>query len=550
VPPPDPPVPAPPAVPSDAPVLAAAVLAATSRGHLDATLRDIVQAAVTHLGARYGVLGVLSPDGRRLDGVVRSGAAVADGAGGGPLRDGRTTGHAPAEPDGRHPDGRHLTEIPVNHPGTQSHLRIPVRLGTALLGNLYLTDKCDGGFTLPDIEVAKALAAVAGLAIENPRLAASAGKAQRWGQAATELATALLSGAGPDEVLRSVCTRVAALTGADLAGVLAPGLGDGDSLTVVAAVGPGADDLEGVRLPVVGTHVGEGFRTGAPRRFDDISHTPVSSGQARVSTEILEEFGPALLVPLGSCPPSGLLVTVRARGSEPFEPEDLDLLSAFATHASVVLQLARAQQRERALQVQADRDRIARDLHDHVVQRIYATALSLDRLSRSLEATAPDAAQRLARSVDDLDHTIAEIRAAIFELHLEETGSPTSLRQQLTDLVRQITEGSGLRRDVRTRGGVEELPRELVPDLLAVVRELVTNVVRHAAASRVTVTVSVDDDVRVVVTDDGRGLRPGVRSGLANLAARAERRGGRLTAAGRRSGTQVFWTVPLVLPRA
>jgi signal transduction histidine kinase len=545
VPPPDPPVPGPPAVPPDAPLLAAAVLAATSHGDLDATLHDIVQAAVTHLGARYGVLGVLSPDGRRLDGVVRSGDGAPDRAGGGPLRNGRATGYPPAEPG-----GRHLTEIPVNHSGTSAHLRIPVRLGEAVLGDLYLTDKRDGGFTLPDIEVAKALAAVAGLAIENARLAASAGKAQRWAQAATELATALLSGADPDEVLRSVCTRVAALTGADRAGVLAPSLGDGDSLTVVAAVGPGADDLEGVRLPVAGTHVGEGFRTGAPRRFDDISRTPLPGGQARASTEILEEFGPALLVPLGSCPPSGLLVTVRARGSEPFEPEDLDLLSAFATQASVVLELARAQQRERVLQVQADRDRIARDLHDHVVQRIYATALSLDQLSRSLETAAPDAAQRLAGSVDDLDRTIAEIRAAIFELHLEETGSPTSLRRQLTELVRQITEGSGLRRDVRTRGAVEELPHELVPDLLAVVRELVTNVVRHAAARRVTVTVRVDDDVRVVVTDDGRGLRPGVRSGLANLAARAERRGGRLTAAGRRSGTQVFWSVPLARSRA
>jgi signal transduction histidine kinase len=195
--------------------------------------------------------------------------------------------------------------------------------------------------------------------------------------------------------------------------------------------------------------------------------------------------------------------------------------------------------------VQADRDRIARDLHDHVVQRIFATALSLDRLSRSLDPAQPEAAERLSHSVDELDGTIAEIRAAIFELHQEEQLRPAALRSQLSDVVRQVTEGRPLRRDVRLRGAVEDLPPGLIPDLLAVVRELVTNVVRHAAASRVTVTLTADDEVRVVVTDDGVGLHPAsVRSGLANLADRAERRGGRLTTSARTVGTQVRWTVP------
>ncbi|HSU00479.1 MAG TPA: histidine kinase, partial [Geodermatophilus sp.] len=211
----------------------------------------------------------------------------------------------------------------------------------------------------------------------------------------------------------------------------------------------------------------------------------------------------------------------------------------------LALELAHSQQRERRLQQQADRDRIARDLHDSVVQRVFATALSLDRVSRALQAERPAEAAQLARDVDELDSTMAEIRAAIFELHQDANAPVTSVRSRVSDVVRQATEGADLRRDVRLRGAVDEIPRELVPDLLAVLRELVTNVVRHAGARRVTVTVSAGNKVRVVVTDDGVGLPVvTVRSGLANLADRAERRGGRLTATGGPAGTQVTWVVP------
>jgi len=235
---------------------------------------------------------------------------------------------------------------------------------------------------------------------------------------------------------------------------------------------------------------------------------------------------------------------MRRRGRQPFEVGPHHPLVAFVTRTALALELARSQARERRLQRQADRDRIARDLHDHVVQRIFATVLSLDRLSRSLEASQPGIASRLGRTIDELEATIAEIRAAIFELHEDDVTTP-SVRGRLSDVVRMVTEGSLLRRDLRLRGALDDLPREIVPDLVAVVRELASNVVRHAAASRVTVSVDVDDEVRVVVTDDGTGL-PEVhaRSGLANLADRAERRGGRLVVSSGPAGTEVRWTVP------
>jgi signal transduction histidine kinase len=253
---------------------------------------------------------------------------------------------------------------------------------------------------------------------------------------------------------------------------------------------------------------------------------------------------------VGAPPQMDLLAILRRSGREPFTPDDLELLAGFTAQAAVVLELAHSQQRERRLQRQADRDRIARDLHDHVVQRIFATALSVDRVRRALQPEHPAEAAQLAADVDSLDSTMAEIRAAIFELHEQEDASSTSVRSRISEVVRQATESTGLRRDVRLRGGVDDIPRDLVPDLLAVVRELVTNVVRHARAGRVGVTVSAGNMVRVVVADDGVGI-PEVtaRSGLANLADRAERRGGVLTTSGGPGGTEVRWVVPWTAPR-
>jgi signal transduction histidine kinase len=496
---------------------------------------------------------VLGPDGNQLDRFVVVGMDDADHE-----RIGRLpTGHGILallvdEPGvlrlddlGQHPAS---TGFPPGHPLMRSFLGVRVRVRDAVFGHLYLTEKRTGGpFTDADAEAVQALAAVAGLAIENARLAAWADLRRTWVQAGTEIATTLLSDPDPSAGLRSMAARVTELTGADLTGVLLPTQDGDQSLTVVAAVGPGGPDLEGVRVPLATTHVGQVFRSGLPARVADTGVDPVVGGHAEMAVEVTQELGPGLMVPMAAvgASPLGMLVALRRRGREPFDAALLDPVTALTGRAAFALTLARTQETERRLELQADRDRIARDLHDHVVQRIFATALSLDRLSRSLEEEHPAAAERLSRSVDELDGTIAEIRAAIFELHQEDQVRTASLRSRLGEVVRQVTEGRPLRRDVRARGAVDELPAELVPDLLAVVRELVTNVVRHAQASRVTVTLTVGEEVQVTVTDDGIGLPPtSVRSGLANLADRAERRGGRLATVPRTAGTQVRWTIP------
>ena len=534
--------------PLTAPVLAAAVTAAASGGHLEATLHDIVHAAVRHVDATYGALGVLTNDGRRLDRFVIAGMDEHD-----------------LERIGRLPDGLGLLGVlvddprvlnladlnthpaavglPPGHPPMRSFLGVPVRVGDDSFGNLYLTEKRNGDiFTDADVEIAQALAAVAGLAIGNARLVERTEVRDRWRQAGTDMTLDLLSGGSPDEVLRSVATRVTVLASADLCAVLAPSLVDDESLTIVAAEGEAAADMEGVRIPLQGTYIGSTHQAGGFRMIDDISTMPVVGRRAATVVELTAGYGPAMVAPVGSPPDRDLVVVMRTSGREPFSHDELQMFSTFVSRASAVLELSRAQQRERQLRLQADRDRIARDLHDHVVQRIFATALSLDRLSRSLAPDEPEAAARLSASVDELDSTISEIRTAIFELQQDDGPEPSTVRRQLSDVVRQATEGHVLQRDVRFRGPVDQLPRDLTPDLVAVVRELVTNVVRHADAHRVTVTVTAGEEIRVTVTDDGCGLPPvTVRSGLANLADRAERRGGRFSIRTGASGTEVCW---------
>lgn len=532
-----------------APELAAAVLAAASGSHLEATLHEVVRAAVQHVEATYGALGVLSADGRRLDRFVIEGMDddTRRRIGTPPTGQG-LLGLLVAEPTTLRLDD--LSEhpafqgFPPGHPPMHAFLGVPICVGDSVFGNLYLTEKRSGGpFTDSDVEVTQSLAAVAGLAIENANLLERAERRRAWAQAGMDTSTALLAGAEPDDVLRDAAARVAELSDAQIAGVLVPMPGT-DALRISTAIGPRGAEIEGVTVPLGKGLLRTAHRSGKPILAPDVQLRRRVGSIPGVMREFAA-YGPALLIPVGGPPSLHTLAVMRRRDRPLFEPELLDLAAAFAAQATVALELVRSQQRERRLQVQADRDRIARDLHDHVVQRIFATALALDRIGRSVEEESPYLAARLAERVDELDGTISRIRTSIFELH-QEDASPEGVRHRLAQVVRSVVDGHGLRPDLRVHGEVEDLPPDLVPDVVATVRELVTNVVRHAGAERVTVTVTVTDAVRVQVTDDGRGLPSiTVRSGLANLADRAERRGGRLTATGGPSGTEVEWTVPL-----
>ena len=474
-----------------------------------ATLARVADAAARHLGAAYAVLTVHGGPGPERSVVV--GALPAD--------------------DGPTPAATLVLPLGDGDPGTLRLARTPDA----------------GPFTATELVVGQALAAGAGPAIENALLLEHAGRRRAWALAGTAIATALLAGTAADQVLREAAARIAELAGADTVGVLVPAGDEDRTLMIGAAVGgPIAAEMEGVRLPLAETRLHAAHTSGVPQLIDDAATPLPGTHPAEIIGEIAREYGPALFIPLGGPSSLATLAVLRTRGRPPFDPSVLELAAAFRTQATVAMELVGSQARERGLQLQADRDRIARDLHDHVVQRIFATALALDRIGRSLESTAPTAAVRIAERVDELDGTIARIRESIFELHGAQDASSAAVRRRLSEVVRSVTEGHGVRPALRVRSEVEDLPADLVPDLVAVVRELVTNVVRHAAASRLTVMVAIAGEVRVVVTDDGRGLPAvTVRSGLDNLADRAERRGGRLTVSAAPSGTEIEWAVPL-----
>ena len=242
----------------------------------------------------------------------------------------------------------------------------------------------------------------------------------------------------------------------------------------------------------------------------------------------------------------GVLVGLRRVDAAAFEPGEVPLLTSFADQATLALELGEKNRTQRQLDVFADRDRIARDLHDHVIQRLFATGLQLQStLRRSAD---PTVQRRIQQSVEELDETVQQIRSAIFDLHTAGDETDGGLRRRLLDTAAEAAAGSGLSPSVRLVGAVDTLvPPEVGVHALAVVREAVSNAVRHSDATAVTVTVEAGDDLLIDVVDDGIGIDPSAaRSGLRNLQERAQQCGGELTVHREpHCGTRLSWRVPV-----
>jgi signal transduction histidine kinase len=522
-----------------------AVVGVASGLELPATLRRIVEAAVALVDAEYGALGVIGPD-RSLDQFVYTGIDEATRQRIGQLPEGH--GILGLLIDDPRPVRLHRLAdhpasygFPPNHPPMNTFLGVPVRVRDEIFGNLYLTEKRGGDFTVDDELVVQALAAAAGVAIENARLFEQTRRRQRWLEASNEIRAALLSGTDADEALLLIAARARELAAADIVLLLLPDpAAPEERLVVTVADGADAGDMRGLRSPIADSAAGRAYRSGEAAVSADIgADEPVFAEHPG--------YGPALVVPLGGPAETGVLVVAKAAGAR-LTAESTDLTIAFAGQAALALRLAEAQWAHAQLALYADRDRIARDLHDQVIQRLFATGMSLESLTRQVSDATAQA--KLHRAVDDLDHTIREIRTTIYALQAP-ADQPMQLRQQLLAVVEEAAGDSGLELDVRVTGPIETIvPPEVAAHALAVLREAVTNVVRHAKATSVAVTVVAGDELCVQVTDDGTGLPDdggGRRSGLGNLADRAAELGGSLSAgpAPSGAGTQLVWAVPL-----
>jgi signal transduction histidine kinase len=518
-----------------------AVVAIGADLDLRATLSRIVQAACRLADARYGALGVIGPD-RLLVEFITHGIGDEERATIGDL----PRGHGVLGLLIEEPRPIRLADItqhpraygfPPNHPPMHSFLGVPVRIRDQVFGNLYLAEKHGGGqFNDDDEELVVALSVAAGAAIENARLFAQARRRQRWLEAAAEITSVLLGEVRRTEALHLVATRAREVAEADLAMVLLYDEPTG-SLAVEVAVG-GDPGLAGTVVPVADSEFAGVVTQRHLTVVEDLGK--VASWAVPVAT------GTALLVPLSaSGVPLGALVVAYQRGSGAFADDpDMALVETFAGQAALALERARAQDERELLAVLGDRERIARDLHDVVIQRLFAAGMQLQTAARM--AARPEVQQRIDAVVDDLDTTIRDIRGAIFELRRAGT---VTLRSELRTVVDEARTALGFRPELRIDGPVDTaVPEQVSTALLAVLREALSNVVRHARASAVTATVAVGaGEVALTVADDGVGMpaETVVGHGVRNMRARAEDLGGSFAVAAARPGTTVTWRVPL-----
>ncbi|MGW0549333.1 sensor histidine kinase [Streptomyces altiplanensis] len=513
------------------PVLLEAVLSVGSDLDLRATLQHIVDTATELAGARYGALGVVGPERGTITELYTSGADDEARERIGRLPDGHTglLGHLVQDPrpllvPDLSADPR-AAGLPPGHPAMRSFVGVPVRVGTEVFGNLYLTEKQGtAGFTTDDLALLRVLASQAGIAIGNARLYETARRRERWIEGAAACTTALLTGESPEDALTTVAEQARVLADASAGVVLQPTAEGGMEIVAASTPDDPADLLGAVIGP--GSPVLEQLLGGEPVFIDD------SATDERMTTRVRGRFGPSMMLPLQSGGRLiGTLALPRRRGGPPYTAADRLLASQFASQASLALVLADSGHDRERLAVFEDRDRIARDLHDLVVQRLFATEMMLESTRRRASAatdTPTDLDGLLGAAVDELDSTIQEVRTAIFALQQPPADAPAGFRGRVLRETAGAATLLGFQPSVHFTGAVDTLVHEPVDrQLLTALRGALAAAHRRAGVTEVGVTVDAKarmpdgrDGVRLTVTDDG-------------------------TAGNGRRGTTVTWQAPL-----
>jgi signal transduction histidine kinase len=524
-----------------------AVVAVGSSLELEVLLRSVVETAVSLVDARYGAIGVIGEGGTLAEfiPVGLTSEEIEDihhwpegkGLLGLLITDPKPLLLADIK------DHRQSLGFPPGHPPMKTFLGVPIRIRGEVYGNLYLTEKAGGGqFDTEDEAVVVALAAAAGVAIENARLYDQARRQQRWLSATAEVTRHLLSGAEPNEALSIITNRALEMTGADIVMLTLP-MDDGCHVRIEHAAGLAAEQALGIAAPLENSVTGEVIKSGERLSIPDFTTDPriITTAKAKLPIGSLEA------VPLGA-PGAvrGVLSAGRRPGAMPLAPAAADMLATFAAQAAIALELAEHRRQSEQMAMLEDRDRIAKDLHDLVIQRLYATGMSLQGITSLIRV--PEVAQRVSRSVDALDDTIREIRSAIFALQTHPEAKPASLRSRILFVAQEMASALGFPPSLQLDGALDaRLPEQIAEQLLTAVRESLSNAARHSGASRVDVTVTANGDVVLVVRDNGVGITPGGRrSGLRNLEERAAALGGSLvTRPAEGGGTELIWKVPL-----
>jgi signal transduction histidine kinase len=526
-----------------------AVVAVAEDLGLESVLERVVASACDLLRARYGALGVIGEDGG-LSHFITVGIDEDLASRIGPL----PTGHGvlgllitDPMPLRLHDLSRHPNAygFPKHHPPMKSFLGVPVRVRDKVFGNLYLTEK-DGGedFTPEDEDLAVALAAAAGVAIENARLYEDARRRTSWLEACMDITGRMLDDGRPEGAsLDLIAERAMRESGAELALVLLPSAEQAGEYTVEGHAG--RDDGMANAAPVKG-RVLSVASTGIQGRNDGSSST-VQDPWRLFPVDRAGQPGTLLAMDLSAQGDhQGILVLGRSSGKGAFSTTDVEMASVYGSHIALALALDRIHRLREQQVVFSDRDRIARDLHDLVIQRLFAAGLSIQSLRRF--GAAPSVEGRINAITDELDTSIRDLRNTIYSLRA--TGDDrellsTRIMQTIQTGAKALTHAPHL----TLTGAIDSLEDDvLVEHLLAVLTESLSNAVRHSGAETITVSVAVEDDALTMeLADDGCGFsETGSGNGLDNMVRRAaELNGSCIITSTPGKGTSLTWTVPL-----
>ncbi|WP_406490051.1 GAF domain-containing protein [Streptomyces phaeochromogenes] len=527
-----------------------AVLSVGRELDLPQVLRRIVEAAVVLVDAEYGALGVIGDDSRLSEFLtVGIGEERREEIGELP------SGHGILGELIRHPEPLRLPELsehpasygfPDHHPPMHSFLGVPIRVREKVFGNIYLTEKRGAAeFGAEDESVLSTLAVAAGVAIENARLYEETRLSERWMRASGEVTSALLSGTSGAEVLELIVEQAREIASADV-GMIAEYMIGAEELRPVLAFGADSEQRSGLVLSAQDGFVAAALTTAEPVVSADIERDArTGEGESQWAG-----LGPVVAVPLGAGGKArGVLLLGRLAGRTPFSGADSGPLLGFAGQAALALELDERRRDAEQLALLQDRDRIARDLHDLAIQRLFAAGMTLQSAQRFVDH--PEAVERLSRTVDDLDDTIKIIRSTIFGLRAHGGGAKEGggLRGRVSEAVKVSATSFGFAPALRVEGLVDtDVPGEVADHALAVLGEALSNAVRHSGAHSVDVHLQcARGELALTVTDDGCGVPDGVaRSGLKNLEDRAHALGGTLTLGERPQGggTRLVWRVP------
>ncbi|WP_043443645.1 GAF domain-containing sensor histidine kinase [Arthrobacter sp. L77] len=511
---------------------------------LNTVLERVISASCQLVDARFGALGVIGPD-QTLGNFITVGL------------DDDQISRIPSLPQGHgvlglliaqpHPVRLHdLREhdvavgFPAHHPQMKSFLGVPIRIHGTVFGNLYLTEKNGGGdFTDTDEELLVALAAAASVAIVNSRLYDESTRRTRWLEGGLSAVRELLE--QTDHVrspLESVAHHALHASQSDLTVVLRD-FGHQRGLLCEAASGVNAacvtgrsgahwallDDLPALSPPLLLTPA-------------DIDRLLPEAPVATVST--------ALLIRLAGTGERQFLLIGRQTGSPPFSTVDREMVRSFTSHVSLALELLRVHRQREQEAVFGDRDRIARDLHDLVIQRLFAAGLSIQSLRKFVSD--PEPLERISTVTGELDSTIRELRDTIYSLRSVPQGAST-FTSSIFALVAAAFDGYDLQPVLQLSGPIDAaIDPECADHVRAVLSEGLSNALRHAHAHSITVTLqALPDRLELRISDDGSGFEETPsRSGLANMRRRADLCSGTLSISSAPSkGTNVVLTVPL-----